>query len=273
MYQAYWGFAESPFAGQLDVSRFFQAPPQEEALARLHFLVDEHRTLGLLLGDSGSGKTLVLNVFVRPLRRLPGRSALVNVAGQSEQEFLWLLAAQLGVDVPYGATEFRLARAIDDFFAASAYEQLSTVVLLDDADEARPEVIDQIIRLVQYGSMRDPRLTVVLAAQPRRVARLGERLLGLSELRIDLANWEFEDTAAYVKQALARAGRSTPIFAPGALRRLHELSGGVPRRVRQLADLALVAGAGANAPQIEGDIIDSVFEELALAAPATAKAH
>ena len=61
---------------------------------------------------------------------------------------------------------------------------------------------------------------------------------------------------------MADAGRSTPIFSPPALARLHDLSAGIPRRVKQLADLALLAGAGQGLVQIEPDTIDAVYQEL-----------
>jgi general secretion pathway protein A len=266
MYQAYWGLADSPFRGHLDVKTFYQAPTQDEALARLHFLVDEQRTLGLLLGESGSGKSLVLEVFARQLRRASQDVALVNIGGVGTEEFLWRLAGQLGVEVFGETTQFKLVRAIDDFLTARTYEQIATVILLDDADEARDEVIEYVVRLSQLSAVRDPRLTLALSAQPRRVDRLGLRLLELSELRIDLEGWELDDTFAYIRQALSRAGRSTPLFTPSGLRRLHELSGGIPRRVKQMADLALIAGAGQNLTQIESETIESVFHELTVTA-------
>jgi general secretion pathway protein A len=67
-----------------------------------------------------------------------------------------------------------------------------------------------------------------------------------------------------VKQSLAEAGRSTPIFSEGALRRLHELTGGIPRRIKQLADLALLGGAGSNLAQIEAELIEAVYQELGI---------
>ena len=45
------------------------------------------------------------------------------------------------------------------------------------------------------------------------------------------------------------------------------MTGGAPRRIKQLADLALLGGAGANVSQIEGDLIDSVYHELGVVAP------
>jgi general secretion pathway protein A len=146
--------------------------------------------------------------------------------------------------------------------AANRYQQLTTILLLDDADAAQAEVIAAIERLTQLDTSPAARLSIVLAARPGRVARLGLRLLELSDLRVDLAAWSRDDTAAFIKHTLATAGRSTPVFSEAALARLHELSEGIPLRAKQLADLALVAGAGGNVVQIEPATIESVCQEL-----------
>jgi type II secretory pathway predicted ATPase ExeA len=44
--------------------------------------------------------------------------------------------------------------------------------------------------------------------------------------------------------------------------RLHELAHGIPRRVSQLADLALLAGAGRNLDQIDAEVVETVYQEL-----------
>ena len=68
MYTEHWGLRESPFRGSLDPRYFFNSPSHDEALARLQFLVDNQRRLGLMLGAAGSGKSLLLEVFSRRLR-------------------------------------------------------------------------------------------------------------------------------------------------------------------------------------------------------------
>ncbi|MBI3838028.1 MAG: AAA family ATPase [Planctomycetia bacterium] len=262
MYHAYWGLGESPFRGNLDPRFFHQGPTQEEALARLHFLVEQSRTVGLLLGEPGSGKSQLLEIFAQQLGHVNRQSALVELVGASTHEFLWLLTARLGIETPHEPRPFQLWRALADHISANRYQRIATVLLLDDADEAHPEVIDQIARLAQLETSHESPLTIVLTAQPRRLSRLGTRLLELAELRIDLEGWEADDTATFVKNAMSQAGRSTPIFSETALRHLHELASGIPRRVKQLADLALLAGAGQNLVQIESETIDSVFQEL-----------
>jgi hypothetical protein len=46
------------------------------------------------------------------------------------------------------------------------------------------------------------------------------------------------------------------------MRHIHRLAEGVPRRVKQLADMALVAGAGSELELVDVDVVESVFHEL-----------
>lgn len=266
MYLPYWGLGESPFRASLDPRFFYQGQAQEEALARLHFLVDERRTLGLLLGSPGSGKSMLLEMFARQLPCFGTQRALVNVADIDLREFLWNLSGQLGVELPSTASQFTIWRTVADHLLANRYQQVTTVLLLDDADLARAEVLGEIARLAQLDVDRDAWLTIVLSALPSRLVELDRRLVQWAELRIDLDGWDADETAAFVKQSLATAGRTTSVFSEAALDRLYQQSGGMPRRVKQLADLALLAGAGENLVQIEPATIDAVVAELGLAA-------
>ena len=262
MYQSHWGLRESPFRGCLDPQFFFQGPTHDEALARLHFLVDQRRRLGLLMGGSGSGKSLLLEVFAQQLRRDGRPVAKVGLLGVEPAEMLMLLAAGLELNpAPAGSTA-TLWRAITDRLIEYRYRQLETVVLLDDADRADHRVLDQVARLLQCDPSPKSRLTLVLAGRREQMGRLGERLLDLAELRIDVQPWEAPETEDYIRTSLAQAGRESAVFAAPAVARLHELTGGVPRRVSQLADLALLAGAGAELQQIGADLVESVYREL-----------
>jgi general secretion pathway protein A len=107
-------------------------------------------------------------------------------------------------------------------------------------------------------------LTVVAAARPESARRIGQRLLDHVALRIDLAPWNEDETRHYLHTSLAAAGRQQPAFNEAAERRLFELSRGAPRRVNQLAQLALLAGAGQKLVQVDAATIDAVEEELSV---------
>lgn len=262
MYESYWGLSDTPFRARVDRRFFFESPTHEEALARLHFLVDQRRRLGLLLGAQGSGKSVLLDVFADEIRASGRPVAKLGLTGVGADEFLRLVAAGLQISVDRGLSHHALWQTLADRLAEFRYQELETVVLLDDADAAEDEVAAQICRLAQLESLPESRLTIVLSGREERIGRLGSTLLELAELRVDLEPWEPNDTADFVHTLLSRAGRDDPLFADPAVLRLHELGGGVPRRISQIADLALLAGAGRNLDRIDADTVESAFEEL-----------
>ncbi len=262
MYQTHWGLSETPFRSRLDPRFFYASPTHEEALARLHFLVGQRRKLGLLLGDRGSGKSLLLGVFSEEMRKLGRPVAILNLLAMEADEFLGNLATEFGLNPCRGMPISSLWRLVTDRIAEYGYQRLETIILLDNAGAASEAVSSQICRLAQIEVPLDAQLTIVLAARPERIGGIPESMLELAELRIDLGPWEEADTEAYLDSSLARAGRKAPIFDDPAVSRLHELGHGVPRRISQLADLALAAGAGQTLQRIDAATVESVYREL-----------
>jgi len=263
MYRLHWGLREAPFRSGLDPRFFYQSPNHEEALARLHFLVDERRRVGLCFGPSGGGKSMLLEVFARELRRQGRQVANISLLGADLHEFLWLLAAELGGNPARGDSTFCLWRNVTDRVTENRYQQFDTVFLMDDADEAEPAVLDAIVRLAEVDRSPLARLTLVVTSTTGNARRLGSRLLDLGELRIDLNPWEQADTLGYIVMALRQAGRREAIFTDDAIVRLHHLCDGIPRRILQLANLSLLAGAGGHVDQIDSETVESAFQELA----------
>lgn len=264
MYLQHWKLTHSPFAPRYAAKCFFASPTHDEALARLLFLVEDGRRVGLLLGPSGAGKSVVLEVLRRELRKGGATVALVGLLGLDEDEVLWQLAAACGLNPPTEASRSWLWRNLQDFLITERHQQRATALLFDDAHEAAPEVIALLSRFLDWDQTPESRLTVVLAATPDLAARLGQRVLQLAELRVSLDRFETRDTADYIRAMLTAAGGQSAAFTDDALERVHRLADGNPRRVAQLANLALLAGAGRELPQVDAETVQGVFDELAL---------
>jgi general secretion pathway protein A len=269
MYLEAWGLRDSPFGAACEAP--FRTPAFEEAIARLHYLVEARRRLGLLLGAPGAGKSTVLEAFARELRRQNRQVARIPLCGLGPREFLWALAAELGLAPARDLGSFDLWRSLTDHLIENRYQNSSTVLLLDDADETGSggrveesgrEVLAQVARLAEFEGARDSTLTLVLAASQERMHRLGRRVLELTELRVDLEPWEATETEQYLTQRLQQLGGTRRVFREDAMSRLHTLSLGNPRRINQLANLALVAAAGQGQGIVEPATVDGVFQEL-----------
>ena len=70
------------------------------------------------------------------------------------------------------------------------------------------------------------------------------------------------ETAAYVRHRLQAAGATTAVFADAALATVHQLSGGLPRRINRLCDFALLVGYADNLSEITATQVEAVAEEL-----------
>jgi general secretion pathway protein A len=239
------GLAKSSFASGLETRPFFEGASHREALARLRFL-RTNRRLGIVLGEPGTGKSLLLSVFATECRRQGCQVALVNLVGLSTREFYWQVATQLAATVRPEDDRPRLFRQLSDQIVVNRLQGVPTILLVDDAHQAGPDLLAQLTRLTQLDAVNPSPLTMVLATRESQAARLGEQLLELVELRIDLEPWDELDTTGCLQLAQVKAGCEQPLFDDEALAEIHRLAGGIPRRVHRLAEDALLVGTGAE---------------------------
>jgi general secretion pathway protein A len=157
----------------------------------------------------------------------------------------------------------RLWRQIADRIAENRVQQISSVLLVDDAGSAGPDLMTQFTRLARLDTNPTARLTIVLASQPLPASRWSDSLRNLVDLRIELSAWSADDTIGYVQMALVEAGRFEPLFNDEALAALHELTRGIPRQVARLADFSLMAGAAAELDMIDAPTVHAAHDELA----------
>jgi general secretion pathway protein A len=262
MYLAHWQLREAPYRNAIDPRYFFQSLTHEEALARLQFLIDGHHRAGLLLGDAGCGKSLVLEVLAGELAKLGHGVAKFSLVGLDKAEFLARLATCWGLNPQPSNNACELWQMLLDEIAAQHIEGRGSVILLDDVDEATPEVLAQVLRLTQTDVATNPAATLILAARRARVTQLSDRLLELADLRVDILPWNADDTQHYLEHGLARAGRHATTFTSEAVALLAELSQGVPRNLVQLAELSLVAAAGQELAMVDAGTVLAVYQEL-----------
>ena len=262
MHIAYWGIHRSPFASHIDPIDYYPSAVHEEAWARLDFLINHGRRLGFLTGSSGIGKSLLLEVATQHLRQVNAHVVKLNVVGLGPDEFVWKVAASLGHLASPNATTVECWQAISDRLIANRYQRTPTVVMLDDIDDTEREVHLAISRLTLIDSHPEARFTILLTGQRQRMSGLSNKLNDLCDLRIDLEPWETDETARYLEFAMQQVGAQPDIFSHDSMTTIHELSRGIPRRVRQLAELSLLAGAAEELERITPAVIESVQASL-----------
>ena len=70
MYEKYWGLAEKPFENTPDPRFMYYSKEHEEALAKLLYAIKEEKGAAMLIGEPGSGKTLLSRVIIDELVKI-----------------------------------------------------------------------------------------------------------------------------------------------------------------------------------------------------------
>jgi type II secretory pathway predicted ATPase ExeA len=262
MYLHHWGIDRSPFQVGPNRTSFYRSVAHEEALARIDFLSSHRRRLGLLLGESGIGKSLILQVAARSLKRAGKVVVLFDPVGASRTRLYWQVANQLGISSAAEDDLTQLWSRIADRIHENRTQQLDTVLLVDDADSATPDLMTELLRLPQLDPQIDARWTTVLAASPAGTRQWTESLCQQIDLRIDLERWDEPETVGFIQIALVEAGRVTPVFDEEAVSTLHNLAKGLPRHVVRLADFAMLAGAAAKLERIDAETVRRAHREV-----------
>lgn len=266
MYKTYFGLREKPFGKTPDPRFLFLSRGHEEALARLEYAVEE-REIALLTGDVGCGKTTLSRAL---MDRCGTACCFIMIFNprMGALEFLRTVAHGLEIDQP-ARTKDDLLRQITGVLYDLYRGGVCPVLVIDEAQTINDlEVFDEIRLLTNYQLDHHNLLSVLIMGQPelRNVLRYEplEPLRQRIALQYHLQPLSLEETMEYLDFRIVAAGGSDGLFTPDALQAIHELSGGVPRRINAIATNALLVAYGADAAVIDAAIVNEVRDEVIL---------
>ena len=269
MYERFWQLDRNPFDDDTDLRGFFPSETHQATLLKLRYLIENGKGAGLVAGGTGLGKSCLMQVLMQQLGESQGPFVNLVFPQMSAAELLGYLAVELGADPEAigreGAGLDRTVREIDRLLRQSSEQDRHPVIVVDEAHLIEDVQVFQALRLLlnfQQGMKCRFSLIFVgqneLLATVRRLRQLDERM----SVKCLLRPFSAEETTAYVACRLEAAGALRPVFEATALQSLHELSGGVPRRINRLCDLALLVGFADESATISAEQVEAVAEEL-----------
>jgi general secretion pathway protein A len=274
MYESFYGLVQSPFTLSPDPRFLYLSESHDVAIRRILQSIRRKEGFIVLSGDIGTGKTTLCRALLQQLDKTTCSSLILNPF-MSVEELLREILVDFGVVSRAGlrserlvnATKHDLTSTLSDFLATLAQIRGSAVLIIDEAQHLSPRVLEEL-RVISTLDNQEPRLLqIVLVGQPNLLDVLATADLRQLDQRISLramlAPLDKEDVEQYISHRLTVAGESVSvIFERAAVKRVHALSGGVPRVINLLCDRALMAGAERGVHEITPDLIERAADAV-----------
>lgn len=265
MYQEYFGLAAKPFSKTPDPAFLFESRGHAEALARLSHAVEE-RELAVLTGEVGAGKTTLTRALVD---RYADRCRFVLLVDPSlpPAQLTAAIADGLGVKLgrraPQGAVTAALAEELARLDEAGKFP----VVIVDEAQLLAGRRAFDALRLLTNLTADDRGLIgILLVGQPELRERLRDKGVEPFAQRVGvayhLAALAEDEVALYLAHRLRVAGREEPLFTFEAAREIARWSGGLPRRVNQLAASCLLEAFAREAGEVDAEVVQAAARDI-----------
>jgi general secretion pathway protein A len=265
MYETFFGFSEKPFNLTPDPKYLYLSPRHTEAAAHLEFGRRERGGFIVITGEVGTGKTTLARHFLSHLPTTTA-TAVILYPALSALELLRSILDDLHITAS-GPSLKDQVDALHRFLLAARHEGRDVVLLIDEAQDLRADVLEQVRLLSNLETDTEKLIQIILMGQSELRELLARPSLRQLAQRIT-ARYHLEplsrsETEEYVRHRLHVAGGQGKVsFTTGALNGLHSLSRGIPRLVNLIADRSLLAGFVRSSREIHAGMVREAAKEV-----------
>ncbi len=264
-YLNFFGFKEHPFKLLPDPSFFFPAKPHLRAKEVLIFGINRGEGFLVLTGEAGTGKSLLLRMFIDELP--PDKVTAVVVAPTvSPRGLLKLILEEINISVGNDYETAFLFKKFEEAIIELAAEGKELVIIIDEAQNLPIETIEQLRLLSNIETDKKKLLQILLLGQPELNDILKSKGLGQLVQRITVNErirpLNRSETQEYITFRLNKAGRGDIEITSAALNSVFNYTKGIPRLINKLMDRVLLVAASKRRKRITKDIVENARETL-----------
>ena len=261
-YLDHFGLRERPFALTPDPAFLVWSPAHRSAHAMLDYGLTARAPITLLTGEIGAGKTTLIHHLIDTLD--PGITVgLISNARPGVNDILRRVGAALGVAA--GGDSADQFAAIQDFLLGEHRAGRRVLLIIDEAQNLTRDALEDLRMLTNINAGRDEVLQLLLAGQPELRATVRQPDLVQFAQRVaasyHLPKLDLAGAAEYIATRLKIAGGQPGVFSRQAAAAVHAATGGTPRLMNQLCDLALTYAFAQKQPMVTRATVDQVLAD------------
>ncbi|MBL8217381.1 MAG: AAA family ATPase [Bryobacterales bacterium] len=271
MYNAFFGFKESPFNLSPDPTFLYRSQVHEEALANLIYGVQSRKGFIVLTGEVGTGKTTLLECLRDFLESQFIEFAFIFNSRITADQFFEMIAYDLDLRCNRNS-KTEVLFALNHLLIQQANENRTSVLIVDEAHNLEWEVLEEIRLLGNLENRRGKLLQIILSGQPEldrkleapNLRQLKQRIV----LRCGLQPFREDETIAYINYRLERAGmKDQTVFPLEIMSEVHLRSQGIPRVINAIGDNLLLTVFATEQRAATLEMLDEVCRDMRLEWP------
>ncbi len=271
MYNAYFGFEESPFSLSPDPAFLYRSNQHEEALANLIYGVQSRKGFIVLTGEVGTGKTTMLECLRDFLESQRIEFAFIFNSRVTPDQFFEMLAYDL--DLRCNRTsKTEVLIALNEMLIQQASLGRTSVLIIDEAHNLEWEVLEEIRMLGNLENRTGKLLQIILAGQPELDRKLeAPNLRNLKQrivLRCNLLPFTEAEASEYINSRLEKAGMpGQTVLPPELIAEIHVRTMGIPRVINAVCDNLLLTAFAMEKRVCTREMLDEVCRDMRLEWP------
>ncbi|MEO1345426.1 MAG: AAA family ATPase [Pseudomonadota bacterium] len=270
LYSAHFGFRERPFSLSPDPAFLFWSQAHSRAFAVLEYGLATKAPLTVVTGEVGTGKTTLIQVLLRKIGQDMSLGLISNAQGDRGDLLRWVLNA-LDVPLPEHTDYVSLFQCFQNFVVEEYAAGRHVVLIIDEAQNLGADMLEELRMLTNINSGQDELLQIILAGQPELRDLITRPALRQFAQRVTatchIYPFDLRNTRAYITHRLQQAGGTGSEFTLAAIRAIFEETGGIPRMINKVCDLALVYAAAAEKQKVGLDSLRELLRDGLVLSP------
>ena len=269
MYLLHYNLRELPFELTPDPKFLFMTSHHREALSNVEYGLFAAKSLTVLIGEAGTGKSTLLHTALMSERCRNVHGVYMNNPALTRQEFVNALAAHFDLGPEAAQSKAVLLDRLQLVLRDRRARGEITALIIDEAQCLSVELLEEIRLLGNIETASQKLLPLVLAGQSELGTRLEDpslrQLKQRVALRCTIGPFQLSETAAYIASRIQTAGGvPARMFTREAVIAIHEHSAGLPRMISVICDNALMIGMALNRQTVDRAIVLEVCRDFVL---------
>ena len=245
MYEEYFGLNRPPFKISPDTSLFFEGGKRGDILGALVYAV--HRGEGIIkvVGEVGSGKTMLCRMLQL---QLPESVEIIYIGNPSvsAEDILFVIAHELELHVSKDASKHEVMHMLHDYLLQRHIEDKQVVLFIEEAQGMPLETLEEIRLLSNLETDQHKLLQIILFGQPELDQNLSSKSIRQLRERIthnfNLSPFTASEIHDYLNFRMREVGYTGPeIITHKLAKKVARYSNGLLRRINIIADKVLLS--------------------------------